>query len=86
MLVITDTRLVTVIAPPWYHLRCKDGKTYPKEVYANDKEYLDDIAQAVRVELDILYTAGVRNLQFDDPNFACEQNNPSTIISQDFSY
>jgi methionine synthase II (cobalamin-independent) len=61
-----------MIAPPWYHLRYKDGLAYPKDVYANDEEYFWDISQAVRAELDILYEAGVRNVQFDDPNFACK--------------
>ena len=27
---------------------------------------------AVRKEFDILYEAGVMNVQFDDPNFACK--------------
>ncbi|RFU25536.1 hypothetical protein B7463_g10800, partial [Scytalidium lignicola] len=61
---------VTMIAPPWYHLRYKDGKAYPKEVYASDEEYFADISKAVSYELDLLYEAGVRNVQFDDPNFA----------------
>jgi len=63
---------MTMIAPPWYHLRYVEGKAYPKEVYASDEEYFADIAKAYRVELDILYEAGVRNVQIDDPNFACE--------------
>ncbi|KAH7350521.1 hypothetical protein BKA65DRAFT_498485 [Rhexocercosporidium sp. MPI-PUGE-AT-0058] len=62
--------LLTMIAPPWYHLRYKDGQAFPKEVYASDDEYFWDIAQAFRAELDILYAAGVRNVQIDDPNFA----------------
>ncbi|TGO12222.1 hypothetical protein BTUL_0092g00220 [Botrytis tulipae] len=61
---------LTMIAPPWYHLRYKDGKAFPKEVYANDEEYFSDISKAVSAELDILYEAGLRNVQFDDPNFA----------------
>ncbi|KAF8854728.1 UROD/MetE-like protein [Acephala macrosclerotiorum] len=61
---------ITMIAPPWYHLRYKDGLAFPKDVYASDAEYFVDIAQAVGVELDILYAAGARNIQFDDPNFA----------------
>ncbi|KAE8444767.1 hypothetical protein EG329_014227 [Mollisiaceae sp. DMI_Dod_QoI] len=61
---------LTMIAPPWYHLRYKDGLAFPKDVYASDAEYFADIAKAVRDELDILYAAGVRNIQFDDPNFA----------------
>lgn len=63
---------MTMIAPPWYHLRYRDGLAFPKEVYSSDAEYFADIAQAVRAELDILYAAGVRNIQFDDPNFACK--------------
>ena len=63
---------VTMIAPPWYHLRYKSGQAFPSDVYASDDEYFWDIAMAVRTELDILYAAGVRNVQFDDPNFACE--------------
>ncbi|CZS91991.1 probable Methionine synthase, vitamin-B12 independent [Rhynchosporium graminicola] len=61
---------LTMIAPPWYHLRYKDGKAFPKEVYATDEEYFWDISMAYRAELDILYEAGVRNVQIDDPNFA----------------
>lgn len=61
---------ITMIAPPWYHLRYKDGLAFPKEVYSSDAEYFADIAKAVQVELDILYEAGARNIQFDDPNFA----------------
>ncbi|KAF1962302.1 5-methyltetrahydropteroyltriglutamate-homocysteine methyltransferase [Byssothecium circinans] len=61
---------LTVTAPNWYHLRYVDGKAYPKDVYANDSEYFADIAKAYQVELDILYKAGLRNVQFDDPNMA----------------
>jgi methionine synthase II (cobalamin-independent) len=67
---------LTMIAPPWYHLRYKNGLAFPPEVYASDEEYLADISKAVSEELDILYAAGVRNLQFDDPNFACESREP----------
>ncbi|RDW79924.1 UROD protein [Coleophoma cylindrospora] len=61
---------LTMIAPPWYHLRYKDGNAFPRDVYPTDEEYFYDISLAVRAELDILYAAGVRNVQFDDPNFA----------------
>ncbi|KAJ4409248.1 hypothetical protein N0V91_002603 [Didymella pomorum] len=61
---------LTLAAPNWYHLRYVDGKAYPKDVYANDKEYFADVAKAYQVELDILYKAGLRNVQFDDPNLA----------------
>ena len=61
---------MTLAAPEWYHLRYVEGKAYPSNVYANDEEYFADIAAAYRVELDILYKAGLRNVQIDDPNFA----------------
>ncbi|GAW02602.1 methionine vitamin-b12 [Lentinula edodes] len=61
---------LTVAAPNWYHLRYMEGKAYPKDVYVDDKEYFGDIAKAYQVELDILYKAGLRNVQFDDPNLA----------------
>jgi len=61
---------LTLAAPNWYHLRYKTGRAYPKEVYANDTEYFADIAKAYQEELKILYNAGLRNVQFDDPNLA----------------
>lgn len=63
---------LTMISPVWYHLRYKEGEAYPAEVYKNDAEYFADIAAAYKAELDILYEAGVRNVQIDDPNLACE--------------
>lgn len=63
---------VTMITPSWYHLRYKDGQAFPKDVYPTDEAYFEDVAVAYRKELDILYDAGVRNIQFDDPLFACK--------------
>ena len=63
---------LTLAAPNWYHFRYKEGKAYPKDVYANDEEYFADIAKAYRQELQILYDAGLRNAQVDDPNLACK--------------
>ena len=62
---------LTLAAPEWYHMRYKEGSAYPKDVYASDAEYFADIATAYRTELAILYRAGLRNVQIDDPNFAC---------------
>ena len=62
---------LTLAAPNWYHLRYKEGRAYPKEVYANDKEYFADVAKAYHAELQELYDHGLRNLQIDDPNLAC---------------
>ncbi|GKZ18835.1 hypothetical protein AbraIFM66951_009539 [Aspergillus brasiliensis] len=61
---------ITLAAPNWYHLRYKEGKAYPKDVYSSDEEYFGDIAKAVQAELQELYDVGCRNVQFDDPNLA----------------
>ncbi|KAJ5174500.1 uncharacterized protein N7482_000377 [Penicillium canariense] len=61
---------ITLAAPNWYHLRYREGKAYPKDVYSNDEEYFGDIAKAYQAELKILYDAGCRNIQYDDPNLA----------------
>ena len=63
---------LTLAAPEWYHLRYKTGRAYPKEVYTSDTEYFADIAKAYKAELRILYDAGLRNVQIDDPNLACK--------------
>ena len=67
---------ITLAAPEWYHMRYKQGRAYPKDVYASDKEYFADIAKAYQTELQILYDNGLRNVQFDDPNFACKTPSP----------
>jgi len=72
---------LTLAAPNWYHLRYVDGAAFPKDVYAGDKEYFADVAKAYQVELDILYKAGLRNVQFDDPNLACEYS-PSNAVKR----
>ena len=64
---------LTLAAPEWYHLRYKEGQAYPKEVYSDDAAYFADIAKAYQRELEILYDAGLRNAQIDDPNFACKK-------------
>ncbi|OQD77883.1 hypothetical protein PENDEC_c002G03849 [Penicillium decumbens] len=61
---------ITLAAPNWYHLRYREGKAYPKDVYSSDEEYFGDIAKAYQAELKILYDAGCRNVQYDDPNLA----------------
>lgn len=59
-----------------YHFRYGPGKAYLPGVYANDDEYFADVAKAYQTELKILYDAGLRNAQVDDPNLACEQASP----------
>ncbi|KAL8789270.1 MAG: hypothetical protein Q9195_006916 [Heterodermia aff. obscurata] len=63
---------LTLPAPEWYHMRYREGKAYPTSVYASDEEYFADIAAAYHTELQTLYDHGLRNVQIDDPNFACE--------------
>lgn len=65
---------LTMPAPEWYHLRYKEGQAYSKDVYKSDAEYFDDIAKAYQKEISILYENGLRNLQIDDPNLACERH------------
>lgn len=61
---------LSLASPSWFHLRYR--QPYPKSVYPSDKEYFADVAKAYRVELDICYKNGVRNVQIDDPNLACK--------------
>lgn len=63
---------ITLAAPNWYHLRYLEGKAYPHDVYSSDEEYFGDIAKAYQAELKVLYEAGCRNVQYDDPNLACK--------------
>ena len=62
----------TIISPSWYHFRYRTGMAYPKEVYQNDEEYFADVAKAYQDELQILHRQGIRNIQIDDPNLACQ--------------
>lgn len=62
----------TMITPAWFHMRYKQGRAYTPEAYANDAEYFQDVAKVYQAELDQLYKAGLRNVQFDDPGMACK--------------
>ncbi|KAM0551306.1 hypothetical protein ACHAPJ_008409 [Fusarium lateritium] len=66
---------LTMITPAWFHMRYKQGKAYTPEAYKNDEEYFQDVAKVYQAELDMLYKAGLRNVQFDDPGMAyfCSQ-------------
>jgi methionine synthase II (cobalamin-independent) len=82
---------MTIITPTWYHMRYKEGAAYSKAAYVNDAEYFADVAKAYQTELDVLYKAGLRNVQFDDPNmayfcsekfrsgYAADSNNTGTV-------
>ncbi|TLS30536.1 hypothetical protein PpBr36_02706 [Pyricularia pennisetigena] len=66
---------LTMITPAWFHMRYKQGRAYTPEAYANDAEYFADVAKVYQEELQQLYDAGLRNVQFDDPGLAyfCSQ-------------
>lgn len=61
---------LTMITPAWFHMRYKQGKAYAPEAYASDAEYFQGVAKVYQAELDALYRAGLRNVQFDDPGMA----------------
>jgi len=61
---------LTMITPAWFHMRYKQGRAYTPEAYANDTDYFKDVAKAYSAELQTLYDAGLRNVQFDDPGLA----------------
>ncbi|KAF3764317.1 UROD/MetE-like protein [Cryphonectria parasitica EP155] len=66
---------LTLITPAWFHMRYKQNKAWKEGVYASDAEYFQDVAKVYQAELDALYKAGLRNVQFDDPGLAyfCSQ-------------
>ncbi|KAJ9132088.1 Cobalamin-independent synthase Catalytic domain family protein [Pleurostoma richardsiae] len=66
---------LTMITPAWFHMRYKQGKAYTADAYSSDAEYFKDVAKVYQAELDMLYKAGLRNVQFDDPGLAyfCSQ-------------
>lgn len=51
-------------------MRYKQSRAYTPEAYKNDTEYFADVAKAYQAELQDLYNAGLRNVQFDDPGLA----------------
>ncbi|KAJ5218371.1 uncharacterized protein N7498_000470 [Penicillium cinerascens] len=61
---------ITIPAPSWYHFRHKDGMAYAKGVYDSDTGYFEDLAVVYRQELQILYDAGLRRVQIDDPHLS----------------
>ncbi|KAL9055585.1 MAG: hypothetical protein Q9162_003482 [Coniocarpon cinnabarinum] len=63
---------LTLASPSWYHFRYGPKKAYVNNAYDNDDEYFADVAKAYQTELKILYDAGLRNAQVDDPNLACQ--------------
>ncbi|RDW58341.1 hypothetical protein BP5796_12271 [Coleophoma crateriformis] len=61
---------LTIPSPASYHQRYKDGKAYAPGVYDSDQEYFADLAKVFQEELKVLYDAGLRNVQIDDPTLS----------------
>lgn len=59
---------IAIPSVTWHHMQMANGTAYKPDVYANDREYLGDLAAAYQTELRILYDAGLRSVQIDDPN------------------
>jgi methionine synthase II (cobalamin-independent) len=72
---------LTMITPAWFHMRYKQGKAYTSEAYSTDAEYFEDVAKVYEAELDQLYKAGLRNVQFDDPGMACMTPSSNVLVS-----
>ncbi len=66
---------ITLPSPTYYHMQLKEGVAW-KGVYGSDEAFFEDVAAAYRKEFEVLYQAGVRNVQVDDPNmsFFCDEN------------
>ncbi|KAI1333848.1 UROD/MetE-like protein [Xylariaceae sp. FL0016] len=59
----------TLPAPSYQHIQLKPGTAWtPNSGYSSDSAYFDDLARCYAVELQILYDAGLRNIQIDDPH------------------
>lgn len=61
---------LTMITPAWFHMRYKQDKAWAAGVYKDDAAYFQDVAKCYNNELRNLYSAGLRNVQFDDPGLA----------------
>lgn len=73
---------ITMITPAWFHMRYKQGRAYTPEAYANDADYFKDVAKVYQAELAMLYKAGLRNVQFDDPGMACKWSPPPRVTNK----
>jgi methionine synthase II (cobalamin-independent) len=67
---------ITIPSPVYYHMQLKEGLVWENGVYDSDEAFFEDVAAAYRIEFEVLYEAGVRNLQIDDPNltFFCDED------------
>ncbi|KAL5389430.1 hypothetical protein DPSP01_002330 [Paraphaeosphaeria sporulosa] len=58
---------IALPSPAWNHIWLSKGLAYTPDVYASDREFFADLTVAYRTEFKILYEAGLRNVQIDDP-------------------
>ncbi|KAI9661901.1 MAG: hypothetical protein M1821_009141 [Bathelium mastoideum] len=59
---------ITMPAPTWMHMQLKPGTAFsPTSPYSSDADYFADLADVYRKEIRTLYDAGLRCIQFDDP-------------------
>lgn len=59
---------ISIPSIAWEHLQLPAGGAFTPGLYASDREYFVDLAAAYRRELQVLYEAGLRSVQIDDPN------------------
>ncbi|KAK7424535.1 hypothetical protein QQX98_000500 [Neonectria punicea] len=59
---------ITMPSITWQHFQLAEGRAYNPEAYQSSREYLSDLASAFRQEVKILYDAGLRSIQVDDPH------------------
>jgi methionine synthase II (cobalamin-independent) len=58
---------ISIPSITWEHFRLANGTAFMPEAYQSDREYFIDLAAAYRTELKILYDAGLRSVQIDEP-------------------
>jgi methionine synthase II (cobalamin-independent) len=58
---------ISIPSLTWEHFRLANGLAFTPEAYSSDREYFIDLAAAYRAELKILYDAGLRSVQIDEP-------------------
>lgn len=58
---------IALPSPTWHHIWLSHGTAFSPDIYSTDREYFADLTEAYRAELKVLYEAGLRNIQIDDP-------------------
>ncbi|GJC78555.1 uncharacterized protein ColLi_01393 [Colletotrichum liriopes] len=59
---------ISIPSITWQHMYLAKGTAFTPDTYASDRDYFLDLAAAFRAELLVLYDAGLRSVQVDDPN------------------